>query len=167
MTQIDLRHLSVAELLALYARVVDALRATGATRTSNSPVADYTEHLVCAALGLERSPNSKAGYDAVCPKGLRYQIKGRRVSPKNPSTELSAIRRLDDELFDILVGVIYRPDFTVDYAAQIPRSVIAARARFKSHTNAHCFLLTRGVLSDPLVVDITDRLVHCPLERLT
>lgn len=167
MTREDLRSRSIKDLLALHAGVMDALREAGITRSANNPVADLTEHLVCSALGLTRdASNSKAGFDAVDASGLRYQIKGRRLTPQNGSVELSAIRRLKDDPFDFLIGVIYRPDFSIDYAAQIPRSVIETRATFKIHTNAHCFRLTRGVLSDPLVVDVTERLAAFPLEQL-
>jgi len=154
---------SVRELLGRYAEVIDALRDRGVVRSSNNPVADFTEHLVCLGLGLTRAPNSRAGHDATDGDGRRYQIKGRRITPHNPSTELSAIRRLDSRPFDFLVAVVYRPDFTVDYAAQIPIDVVADRARFFAHTNAHRFLFTRGVLEEPTVVDITSRLQGLPV----
>lgn len=161
----DLRSLSVADLLALYAKLMDELRDAGVVRSTNNPVSDYTELLVCAALGLTRLGNSSAGSDAVDARGHRYQIKGRRLSKANSSTELSAIRRLDHSPFDSLIGVIYRPDFTIDYAAKIPLSVVRERATFKPHTNAHCFHLKRSVLAEPLVVEVTSSLVRCTIER--
>ena len=157
--------MSVADLLALYARLMDELRDAGVVRSTNNPVSDYTELLVCTALGLTRLGNSSAGADAVDASEHRFQIKGRRLTAANASTELSAIRRLDSSPFDSLIGVIYRPDFTVDYAARIPLAVVRERSTFKSHTNAHCFHLKRSVLDDPRVVDITESLAKCRIGR--
>lgn len=159
----DLDTLPVRQLLAQYADIVEALRRRGVTRSSNNPVADYTEHLVCLGLGLERAPNSRAGHDATDAEGQRYQIKGRRLTPQNPSTELSAIRRLDTMPFHFLVAVVFRPDFSVDYAAQIPVAVVAARARFTAHTNSHRFQMRRSDLDEPLVLDITSRIACLPV----
>lgn len=149
---------SVLELLRRYADVMDALRVRKVVRSSNNPVADYTELLVCFALQLERTTKSSAGHDAVDAAGLRYQIKGRRLTPQNRSTELSAIRKFDTKPFDFLVAVVFHPDFSVDYAAQIPATVVDARAGESKHTNSRRFLFTRRVLSDPGVIDITERL---------
>ena len=83
---------TVSDLLRLYTEVLEELRRRGVTRSSNNPVADYTEHIVAAKLGLKLSNNSASGFDALDADGRRYQIKGRRLTPQNPSTELSAIR---------------------------------------------------------------------------
>lgn len=40
----------------------------------------------------------------------------------------------------------------------IPREVVAERARFSSHTNAHVLLCKRNLLEDPRVRDITEQL---------
>lgn len=150
---------SVLDLLRRYAEVMDALRLRKVVRSSNNPVADYAEVLVCLALQLERTTGSSAGHDAVdTATGLRYQIKGRRRTPQNRSTELSAIRKFDTKPFDFLVAVVFHPDFSVDYAAQIPAAVVDARAGESKHTNSRRFLFTRRVLSDPGVIDITERL---------
>lgn len=150
-----LEALSVAELLRLYADIVEDLRRRGITRSDNNPVADYTEHLVAGALGLEPASNSTAGYDATDSAGLRYQIKGRRLTKHNRSTQLSAIRNLENRPFDYLVAVVYRADFTVDYAAQIPYDVVVTRSRPDLHTNSARFMMTRNVLDDPGVIDLS------------
>jgi hypothetical protein len=151
----DLSQMTVSELLRLYADVLNDLRRRGVTRSSNNPVADYTEHLVCTRLQLERVANSTAGLDAKGLDGHRYQIKGRRLTTPNGSTELSAIRNLPERLFDSLIAVIYRPDFTIDYAGRVPHDVVVRLAKYSGHTNAHRFLMRRSVLEFDGVEDIT------------
>ncbi len=155
----DLEDLEVPQLLRLYTRVLDELRDRGVTRSSNNPVADYTEFLVAECLGLELAGNSTSGFDAVDSKGRRYQIKGRRLTKQNRSTELSAIRKLAEAPFDFLVAVVYQHDFSIDYAAQVPHEVVVELASYSKHTNAHRFMMRRDVLADRRVVDITGRLL--------
>src|SRR5262249_13359978 len=131
----------------------------GICRSSNNPVADHTERLVADRLHLELRGNSASGYDAEDEKGLRYQIKGRRITSHNRSTQLSAIRRLTQHPFDFLVGVIYNSDFSVAYGGIVPHSVVLANSVYKEHVNAHIFHMRRTVLAMPGVVDITERLL--------
>src|SRR5262245_42017256 len=100
-----------AEVLRAYAELMDELRSRGVCRSSNNPVADYTEWLVAKKLSLELRGNSASGYDAVDEAGRRYQVKGRRLTPQNQSTQLSALRNLEDVPFDLLAAVVYNPDF--------------------------------------------------------
>jgi hypothetical protein len=146
------------ELLLAYVAVMAELRRRGITRSSNNPVADYAEGLIARSLNLTLAGRSAAGYDAVDSQGLKYQIKGRRLTPENPSTQLSHIRRLESRPFDVLAAVIFDVNFSVDYAALIPPEVVLERARFSAHANAHIFLFKRDVLSDPRVTDITSKL---------
>src|SRR3989442_14809274 len=156
--QIDLRQASTGDLLRLYCNLLDELRARGVLRSTNNPVADYTEHLVATALGLTRTGGSASGYDATDAVGKRYQIKGRRLTPQNPSMQLSAIRNLPTRPFDVLATVMYRADFSVDYAALVPFEVVAERSRYQEHTNSYRFMMDRKVLNDPRVINITARL---------
>jgi len=155
---ITLTELSVPELLQLYAKIVEQLRERGVCRSSNNPVADYTEWLVASRLGLDLRGNSASGFDAVDGKGTRYQIKGRRLTKQNPSTQLSQLRRLDENPFDVLAGVVYNPDFSVAYAALVPLAVVRERSTFSTHTNAYIFHMKPGLLGEPGVVDITKAL---------
>lgn len=155
----DLSGYAVGDLLRLYAEVLEELRHRGITRSTNNPAADYTEHLVSTKLGLTLGGNSASGFDAVDSDGRRYQIKGRRLTPQNPSTKLSAIRNLPGRPFDFLIAVVYRPDFTVDYAAQVPYEIVVALAKYSKHTNAYRFFMRRSVLNDARVTDVTSRLV--------
>ena len=155
----DLKRIPLDVLLRLYAEILEELRQRGVTRSTNNPVADYTEYLVARSLKLERKGNSASGYDAVDAQGNRYQIKGRRVTPQNLSTELSAIRNLPERPFDFLVAVVYRPDFTVDYAGIVPHEVVSDLATYVLHTNAYRFLMKRSVLDDPRVKDVTSVII--------
>ena len=146
------------QLLGLYSELMGEMRTRGIVRSSNNPVADYTENLVSKSLGLELAGQSTSGHDAVDASGLRYQIKGRRLTPQNPSTQLSAIRNLQSNPFDLLAAVVFNPDFSVSYAALIPIDVVKELSRYTEHTNSHTFLFKRVVLEDPRVQIITSRL---------
>jgi hypothetical protein len=143
-------------LLRQYAETIDALRLTGVVRTKNNPVADYAEWLVARALGLELVPKSATGHDAIGPDGRRYEVKARRITRDNGSRQLSAIRKLDEEHFDWLVGVLFERDFSVLRAAKIPRKVVCAHVTFSAHTNASKFLLRDQVWMCDGVEDVTD-----------
>lgn len=143
-------------LLQLHVEILEELRRRGVTRSANNPVGDYTEYLVARRLGLTLLANSKTGHDATDTQGVRYQIKGRRLTPENPSTQLSAIRDLALKQFDVLIAVVYRPDFTVDYAAKLPHAVVEETASFVERTNSHRLMMPKSVLADRRVVDITE-----------
>src|SRR5262245_29692222 len=157
--QTNLRETSTSDLLRFYCHILDELRRRGVVRSTNNPVADYTELLVVEALGLDRQSCEVPGHDAVDLQGKRYQIKGRRLTQQNPSTQLSALRDLPERPFDYLAAVVYRPDFTVDYAALVPIEVVAERSRYQRRTNSYRFLMKRTLLADPRVTDITAKLL--------
>ena len=131
------------------------LKDRGVVRSSNNPVADYTETLVSRALGLSLESQSQAGYDARGADGTRYQIKGRRLTSHNRSTQLSALRNLAQRPFDTLAAVAYSQDLSVLYGALIPIEVVTELSRFSTHRNSHIFMFRRNVLEDPRVTDIT------------
>jgi hypothetical protein len=137
--------------------VLVELRAREIIRSSNNPVADYSEFLFCAAFGWSREGNSKAGYDARDGK-IRYQIKGRRPTRYNSSRQLSAIRKIDGNPFEYLAGVIFDEDFGVLRGALVPLAVVRKRARKSDHVNGWLFNLDDAVWSLPDVRDVTDRL---------
>ena len=155
---VDLSTLSNSELLALHCQVMGLLRERGVVRSSNNPVADYTETLVATALGATLVTASQAGYDAVGPDGTRYQIKGRRLTVANGSTQLSAIRNLDQGPFDQLAAVVFDASLVVQYAGLIPLAVVRQLGRYRAHTNSHTLHFRRSVLDLDGVGDITSRL---------
>jgi hypothetical protein len=154
----DLSDLPFATLLALHAQIADELRSRGITRSSNNPTGDLAEYLFCKAFRWKQAGNSSANVDAVGSDGIRYQIKGRRVTRYNKSRQLSAIRDLKNAHFDFLAGVLFNEDYTVMRAAIIPHALAIERARFVERTNSHRFLLRDNVWNAVGVRDVTKKL---------
>jgi|SRR5580698_8444040 hypothetical protein len=159
----DLSPLTPLQLLALHARISDELRTRGITRSSNNPVGDLAEYIFCKAFRWKQAGNSSANIDAVGTDGIRYQIKGRRITRFNKSRQLSAIRDFDGGHFDFLAGVLFAEDYSIMRAALIPRDVVKARADFIQHTNSHKFLLRDDVWNAPGVRDVTAELTAVEL----
>lgn len=150
----QLNKLTVKDLLKLQADATNELKLRGVVRTQNNPLGDYTEWLVSKALNLELQTNSKAGYDGISKDGKRIQIKGRRVTFKNNSRQLSAIRNYSEKDFDVLAVVIYDEDFSVIEALLIPHEVVGQYASYRAHVNAHILILKGPILRDPRVESI-------------
>ena len=154
----DLTRLTPPELLQLHAKVSDELRERGVTRSSNNPTGDLAEYLFCKAFGWSQADNSKANVDALDSEGIRYQIKGRRITRFNNSRQLSAIRDMAGSHFDFLAGVLFSEDYTVMRAALIPHAVALERATYVKHTNSHRFLLRDDIWNASNVRDVTNQL---------
>jgi hypothetical protein len=161
---IDLSNLSVRELLALNAAATTELRARAVVRTGNNPVGDYTEWLVAKALGLTLAANSASGYDAISPTGVRFQIKGRRVTERNRSRQLSAVRNLASCDFEFLVAVVFDEAFELLEAVMVPHSAVLDHAAYRSHVNAHILHANAKLVADSRVKSIRSdlELVHAP-----
>lgn len=151
-------NLDDGELLRTYASLMEELRSRGIVRSSNNPVADFTEFLVARALGLTLEGKSAAGHDAIDTSGVRYQIKGRRPTEHNRSVQLGIMRNLSSRPFDVLAAVIYSPTFSVSYGGLIPIEVVSEFGHYSKHSNGQIFHFRRSVLNDPRVTDITSRL---------
>jgi hypothetical protein len=132
----------VKQLLALHAGLIEELRFRKIVRTSNDPVADYAETLFARAFGWTLEASSARAFDATDPAGLRYQIKGRRLTTANPLRQVSAIRRLPERGFDHLAAVLFYPDFSVMRAVILPHEHIEPRARYNAHANGWCSIWT-------------------------
>ena len=146
----QLETMTVNELLALYVQVLAELRRRGTIRTNNT-VGEYAERLVADCLHLDLQTSSTAGYDAVDADGTRYQVKSRRVTAHNPSTQLGDIKDLEG--FDYLIGVLFNEDFTVRRVLKIPRDVVPRYARI--FRDAYRLHVQGALLSDPRVEDVT------------
>ena len=155
----ELEALKTHELLALFSGVLDELRRRGTIRSTNNPIADYAESLVAQALSLKLASKSTKGYDAVDAHGQRYEIKSRRPTKQNRSTQLSAIRGLDLEHFSFLAGVLFAEDFSVHRGCLIPHKTVMELAVFRPHDNAWVLHLRDSIWSVPGVQDITDPLL--------
>jgi hypothetical protein len=154
-SKIKLSHLSARELLALNADVLEELRDRDILRSSNNPTGDLAEFLFCRAFGWDRKDNSYPNIDGICPKGVRYQIKGRRMRLPTDSRQLSVIRDLAGGHFDFIAGVLFFADYRVMRAAIIPRAVAVERARYVKRTNSHTLFLRDDVWRAENVRDVT------------
>ena len=146
------------DLLVLFGDLLDELKRRGIVRSRNNPVADYSEWLVSKAFGLNLQPNSNSGFDAVDSKGIRYQIKGRRLHPANKSRQLGVIRNLEDKKFDFLIAVLFNKDFSVLEAHKIPHRLIDKHSRFSKHQNGHIMILRGDILTAEGVERIDEQL---------
>jgi hypothetical protein len=147
-------------LLALYATILDELRDRGIVRSTNNPVGDYAEYLVATALGLRLVDNATSGFDAIGADDQLYQIKARRLTPRNPSRQLGFIRGLDapGDPFDLMAAVLFEADFGVMRAVLVPVEVVRARAVRVDSVNAWRMMLTDAVWHIEGVQDITARI---------
>ena len=149
--------LTTQQLLQYYVQIIDELRTRKIVRTSNSPLGDYAEWLVANQLGLTLVANSTSGYDAFDPSGTKFQIKGRRLTPRNPSKQLGAIRNLKNQDFDYLIAVLFNELVEVKLVVKIPHEIIEKYARYREHVHAHILVLRDNILSDPMVEDLTSQ----------
>ena len=150
--------LTIFELLRTYDDVMDEVRRRDVVRSRNSPISDLAEVLFCRVFGWTREGISVAGHDAKDGSGVRYQIKARRIGKGSGSRQLSAMRNLECNPFEMLAGVLFNPDFSVHRAAIIPVDVVKSRATWSKHTNSHKFFLKDAVWSESSVMDVTSRL---------
>lgn len=158
MFPLNLSELPIPELLAAHSEVLGELQKRGVLRSKNNPTGDYTEWLVSIKLKLTLETNSSKGFDAKDSQGLRYQIKGRRVTPKNKSTQLGVIRNLEEKDFDFLVAVVYDEHWKIQAAAKIPHQRVPLLATFRPHQNGHIMSLRPSIFNDPDVEDISSLL---------
>lgn len=149
---------TTAELLASYGAILSALRERGVIRTENSPVGDYAEYFAARAFDLTLADNSGIGWDGRDSAGIRYQIKGRRITRWSTSRQLGTMRGLDGDPFDVLVGVLLDEQCVVLRAALIPIATVRTLARRSEHVNGSSIFLRESVWLEPGVVDVTDRL---------
>jgi hypothetical protein len=155
MIDLDLRTVSMRDLLSLFGGLMDELRRREVVRSSNNPVADYAEFLVARALRLKLLRSSNTGCDAVDSNGKRYEVKGRRVTKHNPSTQLSVIRQLDSCHFDFLAGVLFDEDFSILRACLVPHEAVRRMATYSKHQNGWILHLRSSLWEQDGVREIT------------
>jgi hypothetical protein len=153
-----LKQKSTRELFTLFGATLAELKARGITRSTNNPIADYAELLFVTALRLEHATKSTKGYDALDRAGLKYEIKGRRVTGHNSSRQLSALRELDQKHFDFLGGVLFNEDFSVHRACLVPHRQVLSNSKHIIHTNSWTFFLRDSIWNIQGVVDVTAKL---------
>jgi hypothetical protein len=158
LNSIELSNFSISDLLATHSEVLNELQRRKVIRSKNNPTGDYAESLVAEKLDLQLAKKSEKGFDAVDSAGLRYQIKGRKVTPDNKSTQLGVIRNLEEKDFDFLIGVIFDENWQVLRAVKIPHAAVSDLASFKKHVNGHIMHLRPNILNNPHVEDISENL---------
>ncbi len=156
----NFKALPTEHLLQYYNQIMQELRDRKILRTSNGPVGDYAEWLIAQKLNLILEGNSTAGYDAIDTSGMKYQIKGRRVTALNKSTQLSAIRNLELKEFDFLIAILFNESFEPALVLKIPHEVIEKYASFSEHVHAHRLLIRENIKNDSLVTNITSLFVE-------
>lgn len=154
----DLSNLSIQALLQRHAAIGDELYNRDVCRTSNNPLGDVAEFLFHKSFGWALEPNSKAGFDAICKKHGKIQIKSRRVSSRNKSLQAGDIRKLDEHLFDQLAGVVFDEKYDVKFAMLIPHSLIQNSALQIKHTNSYRIYLRPDWLQRAGVIDLTNKI---------
>ncbi len=150
--------MTTLELLGLQSGVLSELRRRKVLRSSNSPAGDYGELLFSRAFSWSLEANSSSGHDATDKTGLRYQIKCRRLTPRNKSRQLSFMRNLPSKPFDVLAGVLLDENYLVFRAALVPFSVVNEKAAYSPHVKAWRLILRDSIWDIPGVRDVTAEL---------
>lgn len=146
---------TLAELLASYVAVLDELRARRVVRTGKV-VGDYAEALVARALRLDLAAGPTEGYDATDhATGERYQIKARRIGRVWRDVGMGPFRGLDEDLFDVFVGVVFDVDLSVIRALRVPRPVVVTNARPVAYDGTHRLQVGPRLAAVEGVTDIT------------
>jgi hypothetical protein len=148
--------LKTSELLGNFGRILEELRRRGICRSENIPTGDLAEYLSCKALGLTLADNSTKGYDAIDPEGKKYQIKGRRITSRNKSRQLSAIREIEDGHFDYILAVFFDAEFGIHFAYRFTASACKTHAKFISRTNSYKLFANESIIQDCETKDYTD-----------
>lgn len=142
-------------LLRAYANLMRELRRREIVTSSNNPVGDVAERLAARVFGLDLAEKSKKGLDGVDTAGVRYQVKGRRLTPENASTELSVVRNLADRHFDYLVAIYFDEEFEIHEAVKVAHDAVARHTTFDKHRNGHRFVMKQALRRDPGCLDVT------------
>lgn len=175
--QPDLRLASLADLFMLYGYILDELTRREVVRTRNQPLGDYSEWLVCHALGGKQAVNkSEKSFDVIADLsakllaghglhkgghlGARVQVKARSVSRISKHHQLQT-SPFHAHGFDYLALVLHEEsDFSIRRAVLLPIATALAHAKPASARRDDVLRLwmTPAVMDGPSAVDITDRL---------
>lgn len=149
--------LSNSELVASWVQCMREMRTRGLVRSSNNPVADLGESLAARALNLVLASNSEKGFDASDAERRRYQVKSRRITPENRSTQLSAVRGLKSgDPFDYLIAIYFNEDFSVREVRRIEVAAIRDHCSYGKHTNSHKVVMSAKLREDKRSTDMTE-----------
>lgn len=151
----DLRSQSTADLLRLYASILDELARRQVVRTRNAPAGDYAEYLVSIALDGKLEPNSNRSWDVTTGSGKRVQVKSRVVGPLTAqSATFSVLRSFD---FDECIFIKFdQGTYGVMSAVGLPAQSVQAIARFRSHVRGSSVRIGQNLLALDGARDLTD-----------
>ena len=135
-------------LLRQYSAIMRQLRIEGIVRSSNNPVADFGEHIACEVLELKKAPMNARGYDAIGKDGKRYEVKSRRHTIENSTSQMGMIRDLNKKQFHFLVVVLFAEDFALKEVWRVPHAVVEKYAKYKKYSNAHVLAFSGAILHD-------------------
>lgn len=150
-TSVDLKTLSVRELLALWASALRELHERAVVRTFNNPIADIAEELVALKYGGERGSFSQKTWDVRVGNEL-LQVKALRDTGNRTRRNLSPIR--SDDGYDAVIVVIFTEDLRVAEAIRIPREVVNEMFERRSHVNGRVIRLGPQLRAPPDVETI-------------
>jgi hypothetical protein len=156
MLNFEANQFSTMDLLRIYGSILTALRERAVVRSENSPTGDYAEWLASQKLHLRLQANSSLGFDATDLQGTRYQIKARRLTPRNPLPQLSAIRDIESRAFDYLIAILFDQHFEVTRVLKIPHHIVAEHSTFVARTNSSKLIVRGPVVEHPETEDITN-----------
>lgn len=142
------------QVLGKWADAMSELQRRDIIRSANSPVADWAEQLASRRLGLKLVKQAMAAYDAVDGNDLKVQIKGRRITKQNPSTQLGTMRGLEKGGFDYLVAVVFGERMQLRAMWKLPIELVRDHARFQKHVNGHRLMLQGALLKDPRAINL-------------
>lgn len=115
----ELTTLSNALLFSGLAAIMRELRRRGVIRSEKNVIADYAEALVAQHFGVSVEPHgANPGYDLRIPEG-RVQVKCRRATRSSDPGHFGDCATLDNDPFDLFVGVVFDEDFIVTDARMI------------------------------------------------
>jgi hypothetical protein len=146
---------STSDLLRNFGAILRELHRRGVVRSYNNPVGDIAEWLSAKAFGLTLETNSAKGHDAVDAHGKRYQIKSRRITAKNPSTQLGVMRDLAAKHFDYLLAIYFNEDFEISSAYLVEHGTVVKHALFSKAQGGHILHAKGALIADPGCRNVT------------
>lgn len=151
MQPVDLRTLSIRELLSLWATTLRELRERGVVRTFNNPIGDIAEELVALHYGGTRGSFSQKTWDVRVGDEL-LQVKALRRTGSRTRKNLSPVR--SDDGYTAVIAVVFTEDLRVEEALRIPREVVNELFPHTPHVNGRIIRVTRRLFDHPLVETI-------------
>lgn len=146
-------NLKLMELLNMNKVINDELKARNLVRTGNI-IGDLGENLFRLAYGWKLENNSNCGYDATDNQGIKYQIKTRKS--ENNTIQFGAIRDIDEHVFNYLAILVLHEDYSIRYAALMPRQLVKKYCKHQDYTNSELPIFNISQLKqESLVMDVT------------